>query len=311
MSNVPWFMSVDAAEQIRKREATVEVKTKATQLVDQGYCVIEDAIETHVCDRLVERFRRIEGAHPDKFGDYKDQFGHYPRIVNFHLAMPELLTLFSENVRTLAVTDFLFDAETVLYTSLFYERGSSQDIHRDTPYFATRPEYRYLGVWTALEDVDETNGPLCVVPGGHLLPELDREELVARHYPSSEDVPSDSPQLWQDYQRSVFARCTNLGLTVKTVPVRKGSTIIWHPQLPHGGAPIVDISRTRFSLVMHVTPENSAVYHHQVFFNPRRPFPSNAPWKYSLDSGRKFAMHSAVSFAHQRSFLPSEFAIHD
>ena len=31
-------------------------------------------------------------------------------------------------------------ARTSLYTSLFYETGSEQPIHRDTPLFCTRPE---------------------------------------------------------------------------------------------------------------------------------------------------------------------------
>ncbi len=92
--------------------------------------------------------------------------------------MPSLLKLFTENKAALEFQDLLYQQETVLYTSLFYERGSAQDLHRDTPYFSTRPEYRYFGMWVALEDVDAQNGPLMVAPGGHLLDELDREAMA-------------------------------------------------------------------------------------------------------------------------------------
>lgn len=80
------------------------------------------------------------------------------RVVNLHLVVDALATVFSAN-GALAVCDRFFDAETVLYTSLLLERGSEQALHRDSPAFVTRPEGKYLGVWAALEDIDAENGP--------------------------------------------------------------------------------------------------------------------------------------------------------
>lgn len=210
-----------------------------------GYVVLDTDLAKQ-CDDVVAEFSALEKIHSEILKREPD--GRYPRLINFHLAIPKMLHIFSQNHLALAVQDAFFNAKSSLYTSLFYERGSAQDLHRDTPYFTTRPEHKYLGVWTALEDVDESNGPLMVMPYGHLLPEEDREAIAAFVFPDGK-IPDASDELWVAYQTAVANRGMQSGLIVQSVPIRKGQTIIWHPQLPHGGAPILDVSRTRLSLV--------------------------------------------------------------
>jgi len=306
---MPWFMQYDAREAMALRQCPSDVRPLVEAFLEQGYVVIPNGVPDALCDTLVARFRTFASVHADKLAPFKLADGHYPRLVNIHLAMPELFDLFSRNSQALAVQDFLFGGETCLYTSLFYERGSAQPIHRDTPYFCTRPEYRYFGMWVALEEVDEDNGPLMVLEGGHLLGELDRAAIAREVLGEGAPIPSDSQALWDAYQNSVAAKGAGLGLKVRTLPVQKGSTIIWHPQVPHGGAPIRDHARTRFSFVMHTTPEGAAVYHQHAFFAPQTPFPETAPWKYVSSDGRKYAKHPRVSFAHQKDYAPEELAL--
>ncbi len=238
---------------------------------------------------------------------HKDKYSHYPRLENLHAVMPSLLQLFYENKEALRFQDMMFGGETVLYTSLFYERGSAQDIHRDTPYFSTRPEYRYFGMWVALEDVDESNGPLMAVPCGNLLPELDREAIARRHYEDLDNLPPDSELLWSSYQRDVGDQCAANGLKLTPIPVKRGSTIIWHPHLPHGGSPITDISRTRFSLVMHTTPIGTPVYHQNAFFNPQKYFPTEPKFDYKSSGGRSYVEQNVMSFGHSSYYSADDF----
>jgi phytanoyl-CoA hydroxylase len=304
--SLPWFMEHNARESLSKRACPPDIRPIVESFLDKGYAVIPNSLSADACDALVARFRSFERANHDKLAPFIGADGHYPRLVNIHLAMTELFDAFSRNPRALAIQDFLFDAETCLYTSLFYERGSTQPIHRDTPYFCTRPEYRYFGMWVALEDVDEDNGPLMALEGGHLLGELDRAAIARAVLGEGVPLPNDSPQLWDAYQAAVSKKGEEVGLKVRTLPVTKGTTIIWHPQLPHGGAPIRDIKRTRFSFVMHTTPESAPVYHHHVFFAPDTPFPERAPWKYETRNGRKYARHKFVSFGHLQDYAPEE-----
>ena len=109
---------------------------KATQSL--GRCVPEVA-----CLEAVTAFRRLERSNEEIFGANRDANGHYPRIVNLHSLVPELLSLFTISTVSLNVQDLLYGGPTALYTTLFYETGSQQPLHRDTPVFATRPEYLY------------------------------------------------------------------------------------------------------------------------------------------------------------------------
>jgi phytanoyl-CoA hydroxylase len=306
---LPWFMDSSIVEACLRRAPSDYTQAAARAFLRDGFVVLPQSVSPQVCDDAVSAFRRLESLNYSFFQPHQDNDGHYPRIVNLHLVSPELRRVFTENPQALSLQDYLFDAETVIYTSLFYERGSAQDIHRDTPYFCTRPEYRYLGMWVALEDADEANGPLMVVAGGHLMPELDREALATELLGSAEAAPAHSDDLWVAYQTRVTEQAHALGLTVKTVPVKKGSTIIWHPQLPHGGSRILDQRRTRFSVVMHTTPLDTPVYHQDAFFNPRRAYPLEPGWTYAADGGRRYARHGTISFNHQADYPIGAFSL--
>ena len=63
-----------------------------------------------------------------------------------------------------------------IYTSLFFQEGTQQDLHRDAPLFCTYPENKFLGCWFALEDTNKSNGSLSVVPRGHII--IEEEDLI-------------------------------------------------------------------------------------------------------------------------------------
>jgi phytanoyl-CoA hydroxylase len=272
------------------------IKSHVKELLLDGVTIIRRSLPTTLCDELREGFTNFQYINSEIFVPNQDEFGHYGRIINLHVAYTPLIQLFQQNQLALAVQDYLFDAEAVLYTSLFYKRGSAQSIHRDTPYFTTIPEYRYFGVWVALEDTDPDNGPLAVVRGGHLIPELDREAIARRYYDDLDHIDPASVQLWQAYQEELTRECERRGLTAETLCVNKGDTIIWHPQTPHGGAPISDLHRTRFSLVMHTTPVGVPVYQQNVFFHPSKPVSDVASWNYLKFKERQYADFKDVGF---------------
>jgi phytanoyl-CoA hydroxylase len=190
---------------------------------------------------------------------------------------------------------------------LFYERGSAQPTHRDSPYFTTSPEFYFFGVWVALEDANEENGALEVFSGGHRIPEPDREAIALRYFNSLDDLPKSSPELWDTYREEVTRRCEAIGLKKKRLCVKAGDTVIWHPQLPHGGSPIANIAKSRFSFVMHTTPLGVPVYHMDKFFNPRADAPANQDWDYIQMDGCYYVRRDAVDFNHEKLFPASSF----
>jgi ectoine hydroxylase-related dioxygenase (phytanoyl-CoA dioxygenase family) len=166
----------------------------------------------------------------------------------------------------------------------------------------------YFGTTVYLERSDDENGCLEVLAGGHKIPEPDREAMAVRHYGSLENIPSLDNAMWVDYQETIAAGGRAQGLAVKKVYAEAGDSLIWHPQLPHGGTAITDIQRTRFSFVMHTTPVGVPVYHQNVFFHPSGAFSEMAPWTYRDVDGRKIAdIAREVGFGHQRSYPIEQF----
>ncbi len=286
---------------------TEAVAKHLAELLADGVAVIPNAYPAGFIENLRSDVKEFIQRNEAIFDKHLDADGHYPRIINLHLAFPEVLSVFTDNPVALGVQDGFFNARSSIYTTLYYERGSAQPIHRDTPYFCTRPEYRYLGVWVALEDANEVNGCLEVIRKGHLMPELDRQRLALEEFASLDLVPSNSQVMWEKYQDRVTRQCMDAGLKVEKVAVKAGDTVIWHPQLPHGGSAIGDISRTRHSLVMHVAPVGTPVYHQDVFFNPAKPMPETSAWKYLDCKERKYAKHQFVEFGHVDPTPPKAF----
>lgn len=301
------FLQPSAIRLLDDMDLDDEVHGHALEVLEKGYTVIKAAIPPETCSHIIQRFAELERANPTIFHRHQDALGHYPRVVNLHAAFPELKKLFVENTLWLKVQDVLFGAQTALYTSLFYQVGSQQPIHRDTPLFATRPEYLYFGNSVYLEPAGDANGCLEVIEGGHRLPELDREELAIRHYGSLDAIPNLDDDLWRIYQDAVAAQMAAAGLTKKKVYAGTGDSLIWHPQLPHGGARIEDPERTRYSLVMHTTPVGVPVYHQQAFFNPAAKLAEMRDWDYEIVSGRKIVNHQMVDFGHQMTYPVSAF----
>lgn len=302
-----FFLQPGAANQIRDMEIDERIKTHAIEVIETGYTVVRSTIPEHLCLSIIDRFKQFAALNADIFDGHRLEHGHYPRIINLHAVLPELLPLFTRNEVWLAVQDLLFGGPTALYTSLFYEIGSQQPLHRDTPVFATRPEYLYFGTTVYLEAAGDENGCLEVLKGGHRIPQLDREKMALRRYGNLDNIPALDDDAWIEYQDTTVKLGRAMGMKTEKVYVGPGDSLIWHPQLPHGGSAIREMNRTRFSFVMHTTPVGVPVYHQQAFFNPSRPFPETAPWNYIDFEGRKIVECSAVSFNHQREYPASAF----
>ena len=297
------FLRPDAAAEIAGMTLDPRVKAHALEVVEKGYTVVDGAVPEGMCRGIIAAFRRYEQANSEIFHKHRDEHGHYRRIVNLHTVVPQLTALFTHNPIWLQVQDVLFGAPTALYTSLFYETGSQQPLHRDTPVFSTRPEYLYFGTTVYLEPTGEENGCLEVLEGGHKLEELDREDMARRRYGSLDAVPQLDNDIWNEYQGAVAAQGVVRGLPLKRLHVQAGDALIWHPQLPHGGTPIRDFSRTRFSFVMHNTPVGVPVYHQDAFFRPSHALPEQAPWSYREVNGRKIADFThGISFDHAHNY---------
>lgn len=305
MKNLLGYEPYDLSQELDGKSITSEVqRLLVSQFLNDGFIVVPPTDDFLECVAEADSsFQRFKQKNASITKPAEDESGALRRIVNLHCAYPEMAGLFCKNP-ALSFLDILL-GEATLYTSLFFEKGSSQDIHRDTPYFWTSPGYSYLGVWVALENTDKDNGPLRVVRGGNKIPELDRDKIWKEFFNSVDDIDPYSMDLWNKYQNLLVETYSNLGLAAEEVHVEKGSTIIWHPQTPHGGSVILDSNRTRKSIAMHVTAPNKPVFHQDKFFTNAQ-VPDYQEFSYDSICGRRFIQHGVVSFGHKADYPISE-----
>jgi ectoine hydroxylase-related dioxygenase (phytanoyl-CoA dioxygenase family) len=109
-------------------------------------------------------------------------------------------------------------------------------------------------MWVALEDVTPQNGPLIYYPGSHRWAVYANEHITARKSdlvrPASQSVYE---KLWREL--AVTFRCEK-----EVFLPKRGQALIWSACLLHGGEPILDPTKTRWSQVSHYFFENCAYY---------------------------------------------------
>lgn len=160
--------------------------------------------------------------------------------------------------RVLSLLQTMYGRRPIPFQTLHFHKGSQQKTHSDALHFHTIPARFMCGVWIALEDVDDTNGPLHVYPGSHRLPVWELHDFGLSSENDSYAFYEDAMHRWIVEQQ----------LQKKVLHVKKGQAVIWAANVLHGGEPITNFERTRWSQVTHYVFENCLAY------SPRRSDPS-------------------------------------
>jgi phytanoyl-CoA hydroxylase len=265
-----------------------------------GLIVIEQAIDREAIDRTKTRIEIFKEKNIEKFRKFNCLLNdNLQRVVNLHLVIGELRALLasaSSETREV-IEDYLGD--WAAYTSLYFERGSEQSLHRDTPYFWTTPPYKFLGFWIALEDINELNGPLIAIEKSHKIPELDLEGLRVEVLGKASCPPSHD-ELFNAYNKKIEELSLVQGLRERPYKIKKGDVIIWHPQTIHGGSKHLDVNESRKSLVFHLKTKDVPVKHMDYFFHQsERRMPEKGSWKYFRENGVEYVQHESISMMHK------------
>lgn len=248
-----WIDEPDAVTRLNQiRDPKIRIALQG--LIRDGYAVLPRNIPYSLCDQIIDEFADYCALHPEH-SDFSDSFNLHDRLAGFHMSSLAAREL-AHNPLVLSVVTAAFERSPVVAGSLFFERGSMQSIHRDSPAFFTVPLNHYFGVWHALEDVHPDSGALVYYQGGHLI--LPDRDFVGTGYDNMEN-----------YFETIRSVCRERGLPLRSFTAKKGDTLIWHPQLPHGGSNIVDASRSRRSIVFHYIIDGSPMWGPNEFFGPQ------------------------------------------
>jgi len=115
------------------------------------------------------------------------------------------------------------------------------------------------GVWVALEDVHDGNGPLHYYPKSHKLPFYDLSILGLKGS-TSKSIEEMLTKYYTRYEDFIAELVSKKKLEKKVLNIKKGQALIWSANLLHGGEPITQAGSTRFTQVNHYYFEGCAYY---------------------------------------------------
>jgi ectoine hydroxylase-related dioxygenase (phytanoyl-CoA dioxygenase family) len=182
-----------------------EVAAHVERIAEQGFSVIEDAVEPDLVEVLVEVLERLEGDLSVVPADNSFEGRNTVRIYNL-LVHGEVFARVPVHANVLPVVERVLDPGCLLSSLSSIAIGpdeTPQPIHADDqliPLPKPHPPVVCNTMW-ALTDFTEVNGATRLVPGTHL---------------------RDSPDFGRDY------------VSVPAV-MGRGSVLVWHGSLWHGG----------------------------------------------------------------------------
>ena len=166
---------------------------------------------------------------------------------------------FDEDVWRIAVNANIIDLLSKLYgrkawpfQTLNFPVGTQQHFHTDAVHFSSMPERYMCGVWVALEDIEEDQGPLVYYPGSHKWPIYTNEHIGYR--------PTRVKTTQMVYENLWTRLVEVVGIAPRRLVIKKGQALIWLSNLLHGGDVHLDQSKTRWSQVTHYFFEGCTYY---------------------------------------------------
>jgi phytanoyl-CoA hydroxylase len=256
-----WIDTADASQQALSKVERGEISEDEFHLISlfiaNGYCIIENAVDSELIDRYLADVEEMFSTRPDLWvseGTTVKRLGE-ARVDH---ALTKVLDTYMVNRRALHMAfapklermlKIIFGEAPVVHQGLHFQVGSTQAIHQDTAYVVVKPALALAAAWIALEDVKPGGGELIYYRGSHrfgdfLYPGEQRHWRTDAH----------GHEIHNHHLAWLHREAIERGSPLEYFWPKKGTLLIWHADLAHGGAPIVNSGYTRKSIVFHYCP---------------------------------------------------------
>ena len=232
--NLPWIESPFFNKELAEAQLDSDTQQLVRQYAEQGFVVFDPQIDEKTLDQVIADLK-------PKYAENGDQ-----RIQDAW-AYSEAVKTLAAAPRVLEVLKTLYRREPIPFQTLNFKLGTQQKTHSDSIHFNSIPQRFMCGVWVALEDVHDGNGPLHYYPASHKMPFYD---LIDMGMTGSSDH-NITTKIYHQYEDFMQEMITERGLKKQTLNMKKGQAIIWAANLLHGGDQIRQAGTTRLSQVTH------------------------------------------------------------
>lgn len=215
---------------------------------DNGYAVIKNYLSEEQSDIVNNE---IQTLLEEKKLDFK-----YGNRIMFAIHASKHIWNIGNDERLKEILSVLLGGKALLFQSINFLMGSQQATHSDSIHMTTYPLGGLLGVWIALEDISEDNGPLHYYIGSHKWP-----YYLNSDYDNEGNSFFIGDKLYKDYEKMIAKKIAERKHDKQKFLAKKGDLLIWHANLFHGGDPHINKDKTRKSMVFHYFNEESICYH--------------------------------------------------
>lgn len=248
---LPWTESPFFERELRESDLNEADKKFVNDFAKNGYVLLDPKIDEDTIDNLKKGLElHFNPSNPGQIPTTRIQDAWR----------------YNEHVKKIATAEEILRKLTLLYRrkpipfqTLNFSVGTQQRTHSDMIHFSSVPERFMCGVWMALEDVHEDNGPLHYYPKSHVLPFYEMKDMGIK---GSEGLKMKNEYMdyGHYYENFIAAVVEDLGLEKKTLSIKKGQALIWSANLLHGGEKINIPGSTRNSQVTHYYFEDCLYY---------------------------------------------------
>ena len=225
------------------------------QFNKDGFVVIPSLFTSCEVEKIKDHYMQLNREGHGFEGDNKwitesaDPLKKFPRIVHPHRFDRITLDWLLDNRFREWTTSLLglepYAAQTMFYFKPAGARG--QALHQDQRSLVVRPG-TCLAAWMAVDNCDEENGCMQIVPGTQDLPELCLIDADLSQSFSAKTVPLPE------------------GTTPVPIPMQAGDVLFFNGQVIHGSFPNVSNNRFRRSLIAHYVVGEAEKVHE--FYHP-------------------------------------------
>jgi len=211
-------------------------------ITPEEVATIRETFMTQAKDGPVEGLS--ETARGNRVYDPTDPLHRYPRMMQPHRhpehAVGPLSMKYMLDQRIGDTLHDLYGEEPIAAQSMFYFKppgARGQDFHQDNFYLRVKPG-TCMAAWVAIDDCDEQNGTMMVVPTTQ-----DYEVLCPEK--------SDSTQFFTDDHLDIPAGCVKVPMILNA-----GDVLFFNGSVIHGSYPNTSKDRFRRSLICHYVPSS-------------------------------------------------------
>ena len=246
--NLPWTESPFFEQELQTSDLSEADKAFVNGFAENGYAIFNPQLDESLIDAL-----------------NNSMAPHFGKIAGDDKRIQDAWT-YNDHVRKVAVSHTVLDKLRLLYRrepipfqTLNFPVGTQQKTHSDMVHFNSIPQRFMCGVWVALEDITNDNGPLHYYPQSHKLPFYDMIDLGVK---ASDNIETKKAIMAYavDYTNFIQEIIQALALKKQTLTIKKGQAMIWSANLLHGGEMINTPGATRHSQVTHYYFEDCIYY---------------------------------------------------